>query len=67
MIGRVDKIGPGTSGIEPGQLIAALTASGSYSKYICLQAHELILLPVESIPTEAHDLRNEVIARSEQR
>jgi len=58
--GRMDKIGPETSGIEPVEQIAVLTASGSYSKYICLQAHELIPLPAGINLDEAHDLRNEV-------
>jgi NADPH:quinone reductase-like Zn-dependent oxidoreductase len=53
LVGRVDKIGPEVSGIEPGQLVAALTVYGSYSQYICLPSHELISMPAGMDPAEA--------------
>lgn len=53
LVGRVDKFGPEITGIEPGQLVAALTIYGSYSQYICLPLHELISLPAGMDPAEA--------------
>lgn len=53
LVGRVDTIGPAVSGIERGQLVAALTVYGSYSQYICLPLQELVSLPEGIDPAEA--------------
>ena len=53
LVGRVDTIGPEVSGIESGQLVAALTVYGSYSQYICLPSHELVSVPEGMDSTEA--------------
>jgi len=41
----VERAGPGVSGIEPGQIVAALPITGAYAEYICLPARELIPVP----------------------
>jgi NADPH:quinone reductase-like Zn-dependent oxidoreductase len=36
LIGVVDRRGANISGIEPGQIIAALPISGAYAEFVCL-------------------------------
>jgi NADPH:quinone reductase-like Zn-dependent oxidoreductase len=45
LIGAVDRPGDGTSGIGPGQIIAALPISGAYAEFICLPERELVPVP----------------------
>jgi len=45
LVGVVDRLGAGTSGIEPGQVVAALPISGAYAEFICLPQHELVPVP----------------------
>src|SRR5215831_17610817 len=45
LIGVVDRLGKGVSGIEPGQIIAALPISGAYAEFVCLPQRELVPLP----------------------
>src|SRR5688500_9419206 len=45
LVGVVDRIGAGVSGIEPGQIVAALPISGAYAECVCLPQRELILVP----------------------
>jgi NADPH:quinone reductase-like Zn-dependent oxidoreductase len=45
LIGVVDRLGNGVSGIEPGETVAALPISGAYAEYVCLPRHELIPVP----------------------
>src|SRR5204863_7269699 len=40
LIGVVDRLGAGTSGSEPGQLVAALPISGAYAELVCLPQRE---------------------------
>ena len=35
----------GTSGIEPGQIVAALPISGAYAEFVCLPQSELVPVP----------------------
>jgi NADPH:quinone reductase len=42
LVGVVDRLGAGTSGIEPGQIVAALPISGAYADFICLPPRELV-------------------------
>ena len=44
LIGVVDRLGKGVSGIEPGQIIAALPISGAYAEFVCLPQRELVPL-----------------------
>ena len=45
LIGVVDRLGKGVSGIEPGQTIAALPISGAYAQFVCLPQRELVPVP----------------------
>jgi NADPH2:quinone reductase len=45
LIGVVDRLGNGVSGIEPGQIIAALPISGAYAEFVCLPQRELVPVP----------------------
>ncbi|HEY5992983.1 MAG TPA: medium chain dehydrogenase/reductase family protein, partial [Gallionellaceae bacterium] len=45
LVGVVDKLGAGISGIEPGQIVAALPISGAYAEFICLPQRELVPVP----------------------
>ena len=45
LVGVVDRLGKGVSGIEPGQIIAALPISGAYAEFICLPQRELVPVP----------------------
>jgi NADPH2:quinone reductase len=41
----VDRLGAGITGIEPGQIVAALPISGAYAEFICLPQRELVPVP----------------------
>jgi len=45
LVGVVDQLGAGTSGIEPGQIVAALPISGAYAEFVCLPQRELVSVP----------------------
>jgi NADPH:quinone reductase-like Zn-dependent oxidoreductase len=45
LIGVVDRLGAGVSGIEPGQMVAALPISGAYAEFVCLPQGELVPAP----------------------
>jgi NADPH:quinone reductase-like Zn-dependent oxidoreductase len=45
LVGMVDRLGAGVSGIEPGQIVAALPISGAYAEFVCLPQGELIPVP----------------------
>src|SRR2546428_13730727 len=45
LIGVVDKVGAGISGIEPGQIVAALPIRGAYAEFVCLPQRELVPVP----------------------
>jgi NADPH2:quinone reductase len=45
LIGAVDKLGAGVSGIQNGQISAALPISGAYAEFVCLPQSELIPVP----------------------
>ncbi len=56
LIGVVDRLGAGISGIESGQLVAALPISGAYAEFICLPQCELVPVPSGLDPAEAVSL-----------
>ncbi|MET0515544.1 MAG: alcohol dehydrogenase catalytic domain-containing protein, partial [Nitrospiraceae bacterium] len=56
LIGVVDRLGAGISGIEPGQIVAALPISGAYAEFVCLPQHELVPVPSGLDPAEAVSL-----------
>src|SRR3989449_9853834 len=45
LIGVVDRLGTGISGIEPGQIVAALPISGAYAEFVCMPQRELVPVP----------------------
>ena len=55
IVGVVDKLGEGSSGIEPGQRIAALLGfgNGGYAEYVCAPAGDLVPVSPELDPAEA--------------
>src|SRR3954452_14173387 len=42
LVGGVDRLGEGVSGIEPGQLVAALPIHGAHAEFVCLPQRELV-------------------------
>jgi len=45
LVGVVDRLGAGISGIEPGQMVAALPIHGAYAEFVCLPQRELVPVP----------------------
>ncbi len=45
LVGVVDRLGDGVSGIEPGLIVAAMPIHGAYAEFICLPKHELVPVP----------------------
>ena len=56
LVGAVDRLGDGVSGIEPGQVVAAMPISGAYAEFVCLPQRELVAVPSELDPSEAVSL-----------
>jgi NADPH:quinone reductase-like Zn-dependent oxidoreductase len=56
LVGVVDRLGAGTSGIEPGQIVAALPISGAYAELVCLPQRELVPVPAGLDAAEAVSL-----------
>lgn len=53
LVGAIDRIGAGVSGLEGGQLVAALPIHGAYAEFLCLPQRELIPVPPGVDPAEA--------------
>jgi NADPH:quinone reductase-like Zn-dependent oxidoreductase len=45
LVGVTDRLADGISGIEPGQMVAALPISGAYARFVCLPQRELVPVP----------------------
>ena len=45
LVGVVERLGAGVSGVEPGQMVAALPISGAYAEFVCLPQRELVPVP----------------------
>src|SRR5262249_44022395 len=45
LVGVVERLGDGVSGIEPGQIVAALPIHGAYAGFVCLPQRELVPVP----------------------
>jgi len=56
LVGVVDRLGAGVSGIEPGRVVAALPIYGAYAEFVCLPQRELVPVPSGLDPTEAVSL-----------
>jgi NADPH2:quinone reductase len=56
LVGVVDRLGDGVSGIAPGQIVAALPISGAYAEFVCLPQRELVPVPAGLDAAEAVSL-----------
>jgi NADPH:quinone reductase len=56
LVGVVDRLGDGVSGIEPGRIVAALPISGAYAEFVCLAQDELVPVPSRLDAAEAVSL-----------
>jgi NADPH2:quinone reductase len=56
LVGVVDRLGVGVSGIDPGQTVAALPIHGAYAEYVCLPYQEWVPVPAGLDPAEAVSL-----------
>ena len=45
LVGVIDRLGPSVSGMEPGQVVAAMPIHGAYAEYVCLPQSELVPVP----------------------
>ena len=45
LVGVVDRLGKGVSGITAGRTVAALPISGAYAEFVCLPERELVPVP----------------------
>jgi NADPH2:quinone reductase len=45
LVGVVDRLGDRVSGIQPGQIVAALPIHGAYAEYVCMPQRELVPVP----------------------
>jgi NADPH2:quinone reductase len=45
LVGVVDRVGDGVSGIERGQTVAAMPISGAYAEFVCLPHQEVVPVP----------------------
>jgi len=56
LVGVVDRVAAGVSGIEPGQSVAALPIFGAYTEFLCLPPRDLVPVPDGLDPGEAVSL-----------
>jgi NADPH2:quinone reductase len=56
LVGVVDRLGPGVSGFELGQIVAALPIHDAYAEFVCLPQHKLVPVPPGLDPAEAVSL-----------
>jgi len=56
LVGMVDRLGAGVSGLEPGRMVAALPISGEYAEFVCLPQRDLVPVPAGLDAAEAVSL-----------
>ncbi len=56
LVGVVDQLGNGVSGVEPGRTVAAMPISGAYAEFVCLPQRELVPVPAGLDAAEAVSL-----------
>jgi NADPH2:quinone reductase len=56
LVGMVDRLGDSVSGIEAGQMVAALPIHGAYAEFVCLPQNELVPVPTGLNAAEAVSL-----------
>ena len=53
LVGVVDQLGDGVSGLERGQMVAALPIHGAYAEFVCLPQRDLVPVPAGLDSSEA--------------
>ena len=56
LVGVVDRLGEGVTGIETGAMVAALPITGAYAEHVCLPQSALVPVPAGVDPAEAVSL-----------
>ena len=56
LVGVIDRIGDGVSGVEVGQLVAALPIHGAYAEFVCLSSRDVVPVPTGLEASEAVSL-----------
>jgi NADPH2:quinone reductase len=56
LVGVVDRLGDGVSGVQPGEMVAALPIFGAYTQFVCLPERKLVPVPPGLDPAEAVSL-----------
>jgi NADPH2:quinone reductase len=56
LVGVVDRLGAGVSGIKQGQTVAAMPIRGAYAEFVCLPQKEFVPVPLGLDPAEAVSL-----------
>ena len=56
LIGVVDRLGDGVSGIEAGHIVGALPIHGAYAEFVCLPQRAVVPVPPGLDPAEAVSL-----------
>ncbi len=56
LVGTVDRLGDGVTGLDPGRMVAALPIRGAYAEFVCLPQRELVPVPSGLDPAEAVSL-----------
>jgi len=56
LVGVVDGLGDGVSGVAPGQIVTAMPIHGAYAEFVCLRERELVPVPPGLDPAEAVSL-----------
>jgi NADPH:quinone reductase-like Zn-dependent oxidoreductase len=56
LVGVVDRLGDGVTGILPGDVVAAMPISGAYAEFVCLPQREIVPVPAGLDAAEAVSL-----------
>ena len=56
LVGEVESLGKGVTGVEPGAVVAEMPIHGAYAEFICLPQSELVPVPSGSDPAKAVSL-----------
>lgn len=56
LVGVVDRLGNGVSGLDVGQIVAALPIHGAYAEFVCLPHHDVVPVPPGLEPAEVVSL-----------
>ena len=56
LVGVVDRLAEGVTGIDPGQIVTAMPIHGAYAEFVCLPQTELVPVPAGLDPAEVVSL-----------